>query len=89
MKATLICTACRSDKVIPSVRVIEHDDGYELDLKVQVSERPGGKLDMRTHYAPLRAKVCCNCGHTDLLVADPEKLWAAYQKSQQSSAVFA
>jgi hypothetical protein len=76
--------------VIPSVRVIEHDDGYELDLSVQVCERPDGKLDQRGHYASLRARVCCNCGHTELLVANPDKLWDAYQKSQQeSSALFA
>jgi hypothetical protein len=81
MKAVVICSACHSERVIPCGRVIDHEEGYELDLNLQVCERPDVKLEKRSHYGVLRARVCGNCGHAELFVPEAGKLWHVYEKS--------
>jgi hypothetical protein len=69
--------------VIPNVRVIDHEDGYEFDLNVEVYEDPDAKIDSDRHgrLGIARANVCGDCGYAEIFVNGHERLWDAYQKS--------
>ncbi len=83
MSAT--CTSCGSDKIIPNARVIDHEDGYELDLNVEVYEAPDDPLEKRGRYGKVRARICGDCGHATVFVTDAAKLWETYLRSRKES----
>ena len=80
------CPNCGSTEIIPNARVIDHEEGYELDLNVEVYEHPEAKLDSgrRGRYGSVRAQVCGSCGHATFFVTNARKLWAAYCLSRPS-----
>lgn len=80
MQTMKTCPKCHSDHVIPDVRMIDHEDGYEVDLNVEVYEHPEAKIDMDRggHYGVTRANICGECGYIELFVRDHEVLWDTY-----------
>lgn len=80
------CCSCGSTEFIPEVRVIDHEDGYELDLNVEVYEAPTAPLEKRPRYGKVRARVCARCGHAEMFVTDAGALWEAYQRSRLTRA---
>ena len=85
MDPDAICRLCGSKRIIPKVRIIDHEEGYELDLNVEVCERPNAPLEKRGHYGRLCADVCADCGHAELFVPQARELWDVYQKSLAGS----
>ena len=82
-----MCRRCGSERIIPRVRIIDHEEGYELDLNVEVYECPDARLEKRGHYGTLAADVCADCGHAELFVQKARELWDVYQKSLEHSRV--
>lgn len=81
------CSQCNSEKLIPHVRIIDRaNSGIEMNLTAVVYERPGGlPLFKGGQRAELWATICGNCGHTELEVENPDKLWDAYQKAKKDN----
>ncbi|MEL7035520.1 MAG: hypothetical protein AAFO04_07870 [Cyanobacteria bacterium J06592_8] len=81
------CSKCGSEKLIPHVRIL--DRGYkniELDLSVIIYEKPDALPFFKgDHRGQLQAKICGDCGHTELTVTNPGELWDIYQKAKQNS----
>ena len=77
--STLKCLRCGSNKVIPSVTVVDREDHGSGELNVKIERNPDALIFKQPEYAALRARICSNCGHTELFVVYPERLWEAYQ----------
>lgn len=81
VKTMQTCPKCQSDHVIPDVRMIDHEDGYEVDLNVEVYENPEARIDTdrHGHYGTTRANICGACGYAELFVRGHESLWETYE----------
>ena len=83
----LLCRSCGSSNVIPDAVVNDHDAVSWRPLAVTVrlanpetTEILGIVAATRASTtSPLHARVCGECGATDLYAADPRGLWAAYR----------
>jgi predicted nucleic-acid-binding Zn-ribbon protein len=88
MKAMAACPKCGSSQIIRGARMVDHEEGYELDLQVEVYEHPEAKIDVDRHarHGVARLNVCGACGYAELFVEGHEKLWAAYRQSRSRTA---
>lgn len=82
----LVCRSCSSSNVIPDAVVFDHDSTSWRPLGVTVRLAHPETTDLGITTAtrdsatvPLHARVCGDCGATDLYAADPAALWAAYR----------
>ena len=82
LKPTL-CPKCRSAKVIPNVRILDHIYGGTVEPALEIQTRPHALMFKGGVARNLRAWVCGDCGYTELFVAEPHILWEAYQTTQQ------
>ena len=76
------CARCGSDKIIDDARV---EDRISMDrrvsLEVMIGYRDtGGLRNQKPERFPIRARICGNCGFTEMYVAEPEKMWRASQR---------
>jgi hypothetical protein len=81
------CRSCGSTDVIPDAVVNDHDavSWRPLGVTVRLAHPESTQIlgitaatrDSMT--VPLHARVCGECGATDLYAADPRGLWAAYR----------
>jgi hypothetical protein len=82
-----LCRSCGSSSIIPDAVVYDHDSvswrplGVTTKLahpeKTEVLGMVAATRDSMT--VPLYARVCGECGATDLYASDPAALWAAYR----------
>jgi hypothetical protein len=79
-----ICSKCASTHIIPNVKVLDWGTGSDGLLKVAVAEAPKALFFKRLHLSHLSANICGACGFTELFADEPELLYAAYLKSQDS-----
>ena len=77
------CPKCGSSKIIPDAQVLDQGQYSDGHLKVVVAEDPDALLFKGKKRTPLRARVCGECGFTELSVEDPHLLYAAYLKSRK------
>lgn len=90
MADTLLCIRCGSESVIPRVRVIERgDDGQRHDLQVEVQRRPNALIFKRPERVNLSARVCSECGHSELYADSPGALYTAYMQADAGPAASA
>ena len=78
-----VCARCGSSKIIPDVQVIDKGPNGHGDLQVTILLEPHASIFKGRQYIPLRARVCGDCGFTELFVKDPELIWNAYVKSRK------
>lgn len=82
-----VCRSCASSNVIPDAVVYDHDSVSWRPLGVTVKLAQPEKTDILglvtatrdSLTVPLHARVCGNCGATDLYAADPAALWQQYR----------
>lgn len=80
----LQCSECGSDKIIPSVWVVDHSphtsDGmvHDNSLRVRIDGDPQAWILKETLYGELSADICGNCGRTNLYARNPRELYAKY-----------
>ena len=85
MLASQHCPKCQSEEIIENVRVVDRtlEEGFGgtiHDLKVEVLTKPKAKILKGAVGVPLVARVCADCGFTELYVSDVEKLLDAYKQ---------
>jgi predicted nucleic-acid-binding Zn-ribbon protein len=80
-----ICPKCQSAKIIPNVRIIL-DRNYNVvgDLSVEIYENPDALFFKGAHQGKLQARICGQCGYTELCLENPAQLFAAYQRNLNS-----
>ena len=83
MTNELRCSKCGSTKMVPRARVLDRSDHGVVGGNVRVGvERRPHKLFTRQKKADVYARVCGECGFTELFVDDPVTIYDAYLQSQ-------
>jgi hypothetical protein len=85
MDTNLTCAKCGSAKVVPRARVIDRGD-YSADIgnvQVGVSRKPFALIFKGHEKIDMFARVCGECGFTELFVDEPEAIYDAYAESQR------
>ena len=75
------CSKCQSEKILPRVR-IRGDVASRYDLLVEVHEHPQAILFTGTHRVEVRARVCGECGYTELYAEKPQELYSVYMAAR-------
>ena len=82
------CPKCGSTRIMPEVRVFaQYSANPKSDLFVEAYERPDALIFKHAQRGTVKARVCADCGHTELFVTNPQELWAAHQKAQMGDEV--
>ncbi len=80
------CPRCGSDQIIPDVPLPDHYGdvgGFSRDAQVEVHGAPRAWVFKETAAGKLFLRVCGNCGHAELFVANFRELYARYQQSRK------
>ena len=81
---TLTCPKCKSDKIIPRVRIMDRGQ-YGIDagnLTVVFYEDPGALVFKGAHQGSLFARVCGECAYTEMFLENAEDLYALYRERE-------
>jgi hypothetical protein len=82
----MTCKHCGSDKIIPGVPLLDSYGRYGQMTKPQevaVDANPGAWVFKGTATGHVVAKVCGECGYTELYTTNHQELYDAYRRSQQ------
>lgn len=85
MSASLRCSRCGSDKVIPgaSLRDYYGDTGtWSNAARVGVDGKPDAVVFKDRAYGDVRLNICGACGHADISVDNHEELYEKFVRSQ-------
>jgi hypothetical protein len=85
-QANLVCKRCGSNRIIPSVSLLDHygDMGVLSDeAKVQVHGAPRAWIFRDAAEGSVSLEVCGECGHAEVRVTNARELWEKYQRSRQ------
>jgi hypothetical protein len=84
MQLDVTCARCGSSKIIPRARVIDHGHA-NLDfsnLHVSVERNPTALFFTGAEKVETFARICGECGFTELFADDPAALYEAYLASR-------
>jgi predicted nucleic-acid-binding Zn-ribbon protein len=74
------CLRCGSTHTLPDARVQEYSS---RKITVAFDTKPEAALFRGTQRRELKARICGECGHTELYVEDARELWIMHQQNQQ------
>jgi hypothetical protein len=78
MSAPLKCARCGSAKIVPLAGIQDQGQYSDGHLKAYVFTNPEAWVFKGTVYARLRARICGDCGHTELIAQNAAELYEAY-----------
>lgn len=84
MAENSLCFKCKSEKVMPKAHIMDRGD-YSVDagsLSLVVYENPEALIFKGTHEGQLYARVCGECGYTELFLENPKELYEIYQNTK-------
>ena len=77
-----VCPKCNSSKVIPKVDVIARGSGRHITALVVAN--PKAILFPGANLSNLSARICGDCGFTEIYAENPQILYGAYIRSQET-----
>ncbi|MBL8218726.1 MAG: hypothetical protein JNL62_05835 [Bryobacterales bacterium] len=79
---TLQCAKCKSEKMIPRVRVMDRGQGNSDagDLSVVTYKSPSAFFFQGAEKMSLYARICGECGYTELFAEYPDDLYERYRQ---------
>jgi predicted nucleic-acid-binding Zn-ribbon protein len=77
----LQCAKCGSKKVVPLASVMDQGQYSDGTLKAYVYSNPEAWVFKGTVYGRLQARVCGECGYTELFTTNAQELYEAYRTS--------
>ena len=85
MTATTVCPKCKSEKVVPAARVMDrgHYSADAGNLTLVIYENPDALIFRGSHEGTLWARVCGECGYTELFLENPGELYEKYQRARE------
>jgi len=85
MNSRTTCSKCGSDKVVPRARVIDRGDHHSEsgNVRVGVARKPQALMFKGLERTDIWARVCGECGYTELFVEDARSIYQAYLESQE------
>jgi len=82
---TLTCAKCNSEKIVPRVRIMDrghYGSDTGKDLTVVFYEDPDAFIFKGAHTGSLFARVCGECGYTEMFLTNPEDLYSVYKDGE-------
>lgn len=77
------CVQCGSSKMISLAPVLDQGQNSDGHLKARVGyTNPDAWVFKGSVYAKLKANICGECGHTQLVAENPSALYDAYLRSK-------
>ncbi len=71
------CPRCESQRLIKNVRIYSRGpDSSKSDLHVEVYGNPDALVFKKAHQETLLARICGDCGFTELYVSNARELWS-------------
>jgi len=77
---TETCRSCGSERIIPSVAILDHDYINERQAEIAIDSRPSFPLFKGRTVGKISAHVCAACGHMELFASNHEELWEKHLK---------
>ncbi len=77
----LKCAKCGSEKVIPVASIQDQGQYSDQRLKAFVYSNPDAWVFKGTVYATLQARICGECGYTELFARNAPEVYEAYRKA--------
>ena len=75
------CAKCGSERVIPSVGIVDQGQYSDGGLKAEIIGNPCALFFRNQMFGKIRADICGQCGHLELRVENPEDLYEHYLES--------
>lgn len=77
------CGKCGSDKIIPLASMVDQGQYSDGSLKAIVAyTNPEAWVFKGAVYARLKANICGQCGHTELIAENAAELYESYLKAK-------
>jgi ribosomal protein S27AE len=83
------CTRCGSTRIIPEVPLLDRygDAGYlSKTSNIKVAENPEAWFLKNTKEGAVHARICGDCGYTELHTNNHRELYEAYLKANRPQA---
>jgi hypothetical protein len=81
-ESTLCCAKCKSPKIIPAARLLDRSESASKDLSAFVEQNPEAFVFRGKVESSLRARICGECGYTEIWAVAPDVLYEAYRAGQ-------
>ena len=79
------CTHCGSERIIPRASIWDSGQHSMGELNVYLYARPNAMIFRETTYGTLYARICADCGHTELFTSNAAELYEAHLRSQSEA----
>ena len=79
------CDRCGSTRIIPRARVIDRSDGNGANVRVSVKRKRDALFFTAEERVETFARICGECGFTELFAEDPAALYEAYLVARATS----
>jgi predicted nucleic-acid-binding Zn-ribbon protein len=77
------CAKCGSHKIVPDAEI--QDQGSDGTLKAKIDKTPYAIFFKGRVQSKLIARICGQCGYTELYVKRPEAIYEAYRERTAES----
>lgn len=78
------CPECGSERIIKAVALVIKNAALEGDVRAAVYEKPNALILKQSVDTDVRAEACGDCGFLQPYLADPKRLWFAYQSGRSN-----
>jgi ribosomal protein L40E len=77
------CAKCGSDKVVPNAKIFDQGEYSDGTLKAAFEQNPSAWFFKGRVLSNLRAKICGECGFTELYAESPRAIYEAFEPSTE------
>src|SRR5687768_17116835 len=80
-RVDMVCAKCGSRRVIPRVGVHDYGQPDDAHLRAHVETHPQALFFKGSVYGRVNARICADCGYTELFTENANELYEAYIKA--------
>jgi predicted nucleic-acid-binding Zn-ribbon protein len=85
----LRCAKCGSERIVPLASILDQGQYSDGKLKARIYSNPQAWVFKGAVYARLQARICGDCGYTELIASNANELYEAYRQANPPSEEFA
>lgn len=78
------CSKCGSTKIVPQVSVIDQGQASGGKLLAYVNSKPKALLLKGAVYTELVARICGDCGYSELYATNAKQIYQTYRMAENS-----
>jgi hypothetical protein len=75
------CAKCGSDKVVPLASIAAQSQQSQGQVNAYIFSNPEAWIFKGPVFARLRARICGECGHAELIAENAAELYEAYRQA--------